>query len=266
MTPTGASNPSSHTYAKGQSITHAVGQVTRTMGNRKMRDDGFKPSEMLALCIVLEMHPGASYTRPVCGHGQRTPDWMVHLPDGRDIAIEVTAKRTDWRYETWSIRDKGIRVGWREKGWKSGASADFSRTLEHKMKDKAERGQLQAVPADGRWLCIQLDDDARSETETFFEPVPRIILNATTGETIDAYSVAAMPDFEDVTEGAAGFGYGEVWAIVPQSLRGEGNAMILRLDVSQQQWNCFHTLGRWRFEDGGIAQQWRDWGPQRHVA
>ena len=212
-------------------------------------------SEMLALCIALELHPEASYTWLVPARKRRTPDWLMHLSDGRDIALEVTSKRTDWSYEDWDMDGTAIRVGSRHKGWTSGDSADLRRTLARKMKDKAERGQLQAVTVDERWLFIQLDDDAGSELESLFEPVPRIVIDAVTLETVDAYSVATMPDFGDVMESAREFGYDEVWAFT-QTVRGDGHTMVLRLRASQQRWECFHMLARSWFEGGGISRKW----------
>ena len=53
--------------------------------------DGHR-AEVLALCIALELHPKASYERPAERHGKRTPDWLLHLPDGRSAAMEVTSK------------------------------------------------------------------------------------------------------------------------------------------------------------------------------
>ena len=179
----------------------------------------------------------------------------MHLPDGLDIALEVTSKKTDWSYEDWNIDGTTIRVGSRHKGWTSGDSADLRRTLERKMKDKAERGQLRAVTADERWLCIQLDDDAGSELESLFEPVPRIVVDATTRKIVDSYSVATMPDFGDVMESARGFGYDEVWALT-QTVRGDGHTMVLRLFASQQRWECFHMIARSWFDGGGISRKW----------
>ena len=222
--------------------------------HRPPRHDSSR-SEMLALCIALELHPEASYTWLVPTSGRRTPDWLMHLPDGRDIALEVTSKMTDWSYEDWDMDGTTIRVGSWHKGWTSGDSADLRRTFERKMKDKAERGQLQAVTADERWLFIQLDDDARSELESLFEPVPRIVIDAATRETVDAYSVAAMPDFGDIIESAREFGYDEVWAIT-QTVRGDGRTMVLRLLASRQRWECFHMLARSWFEGGGISRKW----------
>ena len=111
-------------------------------------------SEMVALCMVLELHPDASYERPVPQHRVRSPDWLLRLPDGRDVALEVTSKRTDWRYEDWDVNGQIVRVGCRTKGWTTGDTADLRRTLERKMRHKAERGQLRSVSAAEKWLAI----------------------------------------------------------------------------------------------------------------
>ena len=215
---------------------------------------------MLALCIVLELHPDAAHESLELQHHVRTPDWLVHLADGRDVALEVTSKQTDWHYEDWDVGDTSLRVGVRSKSWRSGDSSDLRSTLGRKMKDKAERGQLQAATADERWLCIQLDDDAGSELETLFEPVETMVLDAATGETIDAHSVAVMPDFDDVMAKAREFGYDEVWAIT-QSVRSDGHTMVLRLFAHKGRWACFHMVASSWFEGGGISRQWRPAAP-----
>ena len=84
-------------------------------------------AEILALCMALELHPEASYERPQPAHGRRTPDWLLHMPNGRLVAMEVTSK---WTYENWKM-STGIttRVGLRSKGWKTGDTQDLRRTL-----------------------------------------------------------------------------------------------------------------------------------------
>ena len=211
-------------------------------------------SEMLALCIVLELHLDASYERPVPQRRVRTPDWLLSLPDGRDVALEVTTKMTAWTYEDWDEDDgTTILVGSRTKDWTTGDTEDLRKTLYRKMKDKAERGQLQGVLAE-RWLAIQLDDDAGSELESLFEPVPRITIDVATRKAVDAYSLAVMPDFCDIIEQARVFGYDEVWAFT-QAVRADGRTMVLRLVASQHRWECFHMLAKSWFEGGGIARQ-----------
>ena len=159
-------------------------------------------SEMLALCMVLELPPDASYEPPVPQHRVRTPDWLLRLPDGRDVALEVTSKKTALNYEDWDAGDgTTILVGSRTKNWTTGDTRDLRRTLYRKMKDKAERGQLRGVLAE-RWLAIQLDDDAGSELESLFQPVPRIAIDVATRKAVDAYSFAVIPDFGDIMEQA----------------------------------------------------------------
>ena len=121
------------------------------------------------------------------------------------------------------------------------------------MKDKAERGQLRGVLGD-RWLAIQLDDDAGSELESLFQPAPRITIDVATRRTVDAYSLAVMPDFSDIMEQARAFGYDEVWAFA-QTMRADGRTMVLRLLASRRRWECFHMLAKSWFEGGGIARQ-----------
>lgn len=221
--------------------------------SRSPRHDSSR-SEMLALCIVLELHPDVSYERPVPQHGVRAPDWLLHFPDGQDVALEVTSKQTDWRYEDWDVNGQIVRVGCRTKGWTTGDTADLRRTLDRKMKHKAERGQLQSVPAAEKWLAIQLDDGAGSELESLFQPVPHIAIDAVTLKRTSAYSVATMPGFGDIIESARRFGYDEVWAFT-QTVLADGRTMVLRLLVAQHRWECFHMLAKSWFEGGGIARQ-----------
>ena len=55
-----------------------------------------------------------------------------------------------------------------------------------------------------------LDDNAGSELESLFQPVPRITIDAVSREVTSAYSLALMPGFGDIMEQARGFGYLEV--------------------------------------------------------
>ena len=208
-------------------------------------------AEMLALCMVLELHPDASYERPTERHGVRTPDWFLQI-DSRSIAMEVTSKKTDWRYEDWPTGNTTKRVGHRHKSWTTGDTADLCKTLERKMKDKAVRGQLQAASVDERWLCIQLDADAGTELQSLFTPVPSITIDVAPDQITSVCLVATMPSFNDIMERARHFGYDEVWAFT-QAVEAKGRTMVLRLILSKERWECFHMLGEWRFKDGGIA-------------
>ena len=94
-------------------------------------------AEVLALCVALELYPDASYEQPAQRHGQRTPDWLLRLPDGRSVAMEVTSKTDDLRYKDLDVDGVTVRAGFNVKSWGDGDTDDLYRTLTRKMQDKA---------------------------------------------------------------------------------------------------------------------------------
>ena len=100
------------------------------------RDDD--RAEVLALCIALELHPGASYERPAERRGVGTPDWLLHLPGGRSAAMEVTHKTDDLCYKNLHIDGETVRAGFNLKISSGRDTDDLYRTLMRKMQDKAE--------------------------------------------------------------------------------------------------------------------------------
>ena len=89
----------------------------------------------------------------------------MNLQDGRQVALEIAAKRTDWKYEDLD----GIRVGGLSMIRANGDRKSLDETLRRKMKDKFERGQLAGDHE--KWLCIQLDEAAGSELNGLFQPL-----------------------------------------------------------------------------------------------
>ena len=74
---------------------------------RPVEGDIGNRAEQIAICLVLALKSGATYQKPGDGYRRRSPDWLVTLQDGRQVALEVTGKKTDWTYEDLD----GIRVG-----------------------------------------------------------------------------------------------------------------------------------------------------------
>ena len=213
-------------------------------------------AEVLALCIALELYPDASYERPPEQHGQRTPDWILHLPDGRSAAMEVTSKTDDLRYEDVDVNGVTVRPGFGVKSWSDGDTDDLYRTLTRKMQDKAERGQLQSVDAE-KWLCIQLDIDAGSELETLVSPRETLTVALPAGVVVAVNELPTpMPCLDDLMAQVREFGYDEVWAFTRAALA-QGRTLVLRVRATAGRWECFHMLAEWCFEHGGVARRWQ---------
>ena len=214
-------------------------------------------AEVLALCIALELHPSASYERPAERHGQRTPDWFLRLPDGRSVAMEVTSKRDDLRYENVDVNGVTVRPGFGVKSWSNGDTDDLCRTLTRKMRDKAERGQLQSVDAAEKWLCIQLDIDAGSELETLLGPRETLTVAVPSGVVVAVNELPTpMPCLDDLMAHVREFGYDEMWAFTRAALA-QGRTLVLRVRATAGRWESFHMLADWCFEHGGVAQRWQ---------
>ena len=214
-------------------------------------------AEVLALCIALELHPSASYERPAERHGQRTPDWFLRLPDGRSVAMEVTSKRDDLRYENVDVNGVTVRPGFGVKSWSNGDTDDLCRTLTRKMRDKAERGQLQSLDAAEKWLCIQLDIDAGSELETLLGPRETLTVAVPSGVVVAVNELPTpMPCLDDLMAHVREFGYDEMWAFTRAALA-QGRTLVLRVRATAERWECFHMLADWCFEHGGVARRWQ---------
>ena len=196
-------------------------------------------AEQIAICLVLALEPGATYEEvPKGGHRQRTPDWWVTLQDGRQVALEVTRKETDWTYDN----RNGIRFRRLFLGRTHGDRKSLEETLRRKMKDKYERGQLAGERE--KWLCIQLDKAAGSELNGLFQPLTTIVISP---EPSYSYDVFHIPDFSEVIETAASYGYDEVWCMT-QSWDGPGTTLVLRLFIEENQWSCFCLSHQFHFE------------------
>ena len=88
------------------------------------------------------------------------------------------------------------------------------------MKDKYERGQLAGERE--KWLCIQLDKAAGSELNGLFQPLTTIVISP---EPSYSYDVFHIPDFPEIIETAASYGYDEVWCMT-QSWDGPGTTLV----------------------------------------
>ncbi len=212
-------------------------------------------AEQIALAIALSVERGATHQRPQPQKGQRTPDWLLCLADGRQIALEVTSKKTDWAYENHTVDGQTYRQGTWSKSLSHGDTGSFYKTLMRKMKDKAEHGQLDGLDRE-KWLCVQLDEDAGSELEFLFRPVPTVVLNVTPGRLAafsHAYNEVRIPSFDCLLDHAAAFGYDEVWCLT-QSVHGPGTTLVLRVLANARQWHCFSVWKQYLFREGGISQ------------
>ena len=212
-------------------------------------------AEQITLAIALSVERGATYERPQPQKGRRTPDWLLCLADGRQIALEVTSKNTDWTYENHTVEGHTDRQGTWGKSLSHGDTDSLYKTLMRKMKDKAEHGQLDGLDRE-KWLCVQLDEDAGSELELLFRPVPTVVLNATPDRLATfshAYNEIRVPRFDCLLDHAASFGYDEVWCLT-QSAHGPGTTLVLRVLVNARQWHCFSVWKRYLFCKEGISQ------------
>ena len=212
-------------------------------------------AEQIALAIALSVERGATHQRPQPQKGQRTPDWLLWLADGRQIALEVTSKKTDRAYENYTVDGHVFRRGTWSKSLSHGDTDSLYKTLMRKMKDKAEHGQLDGLDRE-KWLCVQLDDDAGSELEFLFRPVPTVVLNIAPDRPAalsHAYNEVRLPSFDCLFDHAAAFGYDEVWCLT-QSAHGPGTTLVLRVLVNARQWHCFSVWKRYLFCKEGISQ------------
>ena len=195
-------------------------------------------AELIAVCLVLAIERGARYERPQENQGKRTPDWWLDLPDGRRVALEVTSKRTNWRYEYLD----GIKVGTMTLVNANGDRGSFDETLRRTMKDKYERGQLAGDRE--KWLCVQLDETAGSQLDNLFKSLQTVVISP---ETSYSYDVFPTLDFSEVMATAAEYGYDEVWCIT-QSWEGPGTTLVLRFFIEEKQWSCFCLTHLFHFE------------------
>ena len=205
---------------------------------RPVKGDTGNRAEQIAICIVLALELGATYHKPEEGYRRRTPDWLVTLRDGRQVALEVTGKRTDWKYEDLD----GIRVGGLSMCRANGDRKSLDETLRRKMKDKYERGQLAGDRE--KWLCIQLDEAAGFELDALFRSLRTIVILP---KPSYAYDMFHSPDFSQEMATAANYGYDQVWCIT-QSWDGPGTTLVLRLFSEEKQWTCFCLSHQFHFE------------------
>ena len=180
-------------------------------------------AEGIAISLVLGVEQVARHDRVAQIPGRRTPDWHVDLEDGRKVALEVTCKQTDWRYDVPPHQAGGWIRATAEKHLIPGGSDSFQRTVSQKMRDKHERGQLND-PAREAWLCIHLDDDAGIEMEQMLQAPPLADTTATS---------LRWPFLGSVLDEAAGYGFSEVWCFA-QASGGTQPILALRLLVTQQ--------------------------------
>ena len=196
---------------------------------RPVEGDVGNRAELIAVCLVLAIERGTTDERPGEEQGKRTPDWWLDLPDGRQVALEVTSKRTNWNYDTLD----GIRVGTMtlvNANWDRGR---FDETLRRTMKDKYERGQLAGDRE--KWLCVQLDEPAGSQLDNLFKSLQTVTISPETSYACDVFPTL---DFSEVMATAAEYGYDEVWCIT-QSWEGPGTTLVLRFFIEEKQWSCF---------------------------
>ena len=112
---------------------------------RPAKGDTGNRAEQIAICLVLALELGATYHKPEEGYRRRTPDWLVTLRDGRQVALEVTGKRTDWKYEDLD----GIRVGGLSMCRANGDRKSLDETLRRKMKDNTNVVNSPAIARSG---------------------------------------------------------------------------------------------------------------------